>query len=129
MSNLFIRLTHTGIFPGGRPNAGPVLIQDLDVGYEFQHRKVSCYVPFGGHIDIPASSKSLLSFDTGVIFKATTAGLITSKLYFQPDVYSNVTRPAATDFPAGASIWNTDDNALNWSDGAGGWRDYAGNLT
>lgn len=127
--NLFIRCTHTGLFPDGRANTGPVLINDLDVGYEFQWRKVPCYVPVGGHIDIPASSRSLLSFDQGVIAKATTAGLITSKLYLQPEVYDNITRPQATDFPAGTSIWNTDDKALNWSDGAGNWVDYNGIVT
>jgi hypothetical protein len=127
--NLFIRLTHTGVFPGGHPNTGPILIPDLDVGYEYQWRKVKVYVPFGGHIDIPASSRSLLSFDTGAIAKATAGGLINSKLYLQPETYSNLTRPAATDFPAGSSIWNTDDNTLNWSDGAGAWRDQNGVIT
>ena len=136
--NLYIRCTHTGVFPGGRLNISPIYIQDLDVGYEFQWRKVPCYVPrwanpptntVPGFIDIPASSRSLLSFDNGVIFKATAGGLITSKLYLQPEVYSNITRPQATGFPAGCSVWNSDDKALNWSDGAGNWVDYNGIIT
>ncbi len=129
ITNIFIRCTHTGVFEDGRPNANPVLITDLDVGYENQLRKVPVYVPFGGYIDIPASSRSLLSFDIGVIRKFTTAGVITSNLFLQPEVYTNLTRPAATAYPAGVPVWNTDDNTNNWSDGAGNWRDGAGNIT
>ncbi len=127
--NLFIRCTHTGLYADGRTNTGPVQIVDLDVGYENQNRKVPVYVPAGGSIDIPASSRSLLSFDMGSIRKFTTAGVITSALYLQPEVWTNMTRPAATDYPAGTSVWNTDDNALNWSDGAGNWRDSTGIIT
>jgi hypothetical protein len=139
-TNLFIRLTHTGVFPGGRPNQSAILIPDLDVGYEYQWRKVPVYVPFEmpvpafppgtpGFINIPASSRSMLSFDTGAIFKATTAGLLLSKFFLQPEVYSNITRPSAIGYPAGTSIWNTSDNTLNWSDGAGAWRDQNGVIT
>ena len=42
--------------------------------------------------------------------------------------FSNATRPAAADWPLYAAIWNTDDNALNWSDGTA-WRDAAGIVT
>ncbi len=42
--------------------------------------------------------------------------------------YSNALRPAASAFNIGAAIWNTDDNAYNYSDGHS-WRDSAGNLT
>ena len=126
-TNIIIRCNHTGIYADGRTNTNPVLITDLDVGYENQLRKVPCYVPVGGHIDIPASSRSLLSFDIGVIHKFVQAGVITAKLYVQPEVYTNTNRPSASDFPAGVSIWNTDDNTLNWSDGVN-WRDAQGNL-
>jgi hypothetical protein len=43
-------------------------------------------------------------------------------------VYSNATRPAANTFTAGMQIWNTDDNAPNFSDGTN-WRDAAGLVT
>lgn len=43
-------------------------------------------------------------------------------------VYSNTTRPSAALFPAGFQIWNTDDNAPNFSDGTN-WRDAVGILT
>jgi hypothetical protein len=59
---LFIQLFHTGVFPDGRANTNPVQITDLDVGYEYQNRKVPVYVPVGGSIIIPASSRSMLSF-------------------------------------------------------------------
>ncbi len=129
LASLSIRCTHTGLLADGRPNTGPVLIPDLDVGYENQLRKVPCYVPVGGSIDIPASSRALLSFDQGAIKKFSDAGVLTSSLFIQPDVYDNGTRPAAAAYPAGTAVWNTDDNALNWSDGAGNWRDGQGNIT
>lgn len=127
--NLFIRCTHTGVFPGGRANTASVYIPDLDTGKEFQLRKVPVYVPRGGSIDIPASSHSLLSFNNGVIKKFVTAGILQASLFLQPEIYSNGTRPLATAYPAGVSIWNTSDNAPNWSDGAGNWRDGAGVIT
>jgi hypothetical protein len=45
-----------------------------------------------------------------------------------PPSYSNLTRPAASTEDAGFMIWNTDDNAPNFSDGTN-WRDAFGNLT
>lgn len=45
-----------------------------------------------------------------------------------PIVVDNSTRPSASDFEAGAYVWNTDDNAPNWSDGTD-WRDAQGNIT
>ncbi len=45
-----------------------------------------------------------------------------------PAEFSNATRPDAADVPTNTPIWNTDDNALNWSDGVG-WRDASGTAT
>ena len=42
--------------------------------------------------------------------------------------YTDGTRPAATAVPTFSAIWNTTDNAPNWSDGAA-WRDSAGVIT
>lgn len=42
--------------------------------------------------------------------------------------FTDITRPAASAWPIFAAIWNTDDNALNWSDGTA-WRDAAGVVT
>ncbi len=42
--------------------------------------------------------------------------------------YSDATRPAASKFLAGTSIWNTSANCRQWSDGTN-WRDSQGNLT
>jgi len=42
--------------------------------------------------------------------------------------YDNTTRPDASTVVRGTPIFNTDDNAPNWSDGTN-WRDAAGNLT
>ena len=43
-------------------------------------------------------------------------------------VYNNTTRPSAATMKAGSQIWNSDDNAPNYSDGSA-WRDAVGNLT
>jgi len=75
---LVVRLTHTGIFPGGRPNVNPIFIPDLDTGLENQDRKVPVYVPYGGFIDIPLSSRSLLSASSGAIAKFVAAGFLTA---------------------------------------------------
>lgn len=42
--------------------------------------------------------------------------------------YSNATRPAASSVAAFSWIWNTSDNAPNWSDGTN-WRDASGVIT
>lgn len=44
------------------------------------------------------------------------------------ETYTNALRPNADLFKVGQAIWNTDDNALNWSDGTN-WRDAAGVIT
>jgi hypothetical protein len=85
---MYIRCTHTGLYADGRANNNSVLIPDLDVGYEFQTRKVPCYIPRYadpvaktgyGHIDIPASSRSMLSYDNGAIKKWMESGVITAE--------------------------------------------------
>ena len=129
MDSMFLRLTHTGVHADGRPNLNPVLFNDLDTGLEFQHRKVPVYVPVGGSIEIPASTRSLLSYEDGVISRFVTAGVVTAQLFSPPPpVYTNISRPAATEFPEGVMIWNSDDQAPNFSDGAA-WRDATGGLT
>ena len=45
-----------------------------------------------------------------------------------PPVYTNATRPAASSVDEGGMIYNSDDNAPNFSDGTN-WRDAAGNIT
>jgi hypothetical protein len=42
--------------------------------------------------------------------------------------YTNSSRPAASGITAGTAIWNTDDDAPQWSDGTN-WRDGMGNIT
>jgi hypothetical protein len=45
-----------------------------------------------------------------------------------PLSFSDTTRGSAADVPVLSYIWNTDDNALNWSDGTV-WRDATGAVT
>jgi hypothetical protein len=42
--------------------------------------------------------------------------------------FDDAGRPAASAWPLFSPIWNTDDNAPNWSDGTN-WRDAAGTIT
>jgi hypothetical protein len=101
----------------GRPNTNNVLINDLDVGYENQLRKVHCYVPVGGYIDIPGSSRSLLSFDQGTIRKFHDAGVIVAQMFFTPEQFTTLVRPSAAQYPSGGMIWNETEHAPNWADG------------
>jgi hypothetical protein len=45
-----------------------------------------------------------------------------------PLSYDNTSRPNANTVAVFTFIWNTSDNALNWSDGTA-WRDATGNIT
>ncbi|NBR01196.1 MAG: hypothetical protein EBT97_12275 [Actinobacteria bacterium] len=110
-------MTHTGVYADGRPNTSSVLLTDLDVGYENQLRKVTVYVPPGGSIDIPASSRSLLAFYEGVILKFVQAGVVTARLFLVPEDYTTGTLPPASEYPVGTYIWNTTDSQAYWSDG------------
>lgn len=42
--------------------------------------------------------------------------------------FSDASRPLASAWPVFAAIWNTTDNALNWTDGTN-WRDSTGAIT
>lgn len=57
----YLRLTHTG------QNTTFILISDMDTGYENQNRKSPVYVPVGGFIDIPLTSRALYSAMQGSI--------------------------------------------------------------
>lgn len=73
MANLaahVIRLIHTGVYADGRPNTASIYVNDLDEGRDpqtGQHRKVQVYVPANSFVDIPISSRSLLSLADGAI--------------------------------------------------------------
>lgn len=116
-ASLFIRLTHSGLYSDGRPNTSPVQIPDLDVGYENQNRKVPVYVPAGGHIDINASSRSMLSFEQGGILKFTNAGLIESQMFYVPESFTTLDLPDPSHYPVGTFVWNSTENAAYWSNG------------
>lgn len=57
-------------------------------------------------------------------FNATSMGDVAGAL----EVFSNATRPDPSAVPVGHEIWNSDDNAPNYSDGTA-WRDAAGLIT
>lgn len=84
MNPLFVRVTHTGKYQDGRDNPGPIQITDLDTGLENQNRKVPVYVPPGSSIDIPLSSRSMLSLERGALAKFAASGLVDLQLIGNP---------------------------------------------
>ena len=70
----------------------------------------------------------------GVVNNATLTATFESDNYFSVAkgithaVFTNSTRPAPTSVPAGTQIWNSDDNAPNYSDGTA-WRAADGTVT
>lgn len=116
-SALIIRLFHTGQYANGRPNVSSVLVNDLDVGYEQQDRKVAVYVPPLGSIDINASSRSMLSFEQGVIKKFCQVNVLRSKMFYVPEPYPTAGLPSATEYPPGTFVWDTTAKTPTWSDG------------
>lgn len=75
-----IRVTHTGVYEDGRPNTASIFIDDLNEGREFQTRKVQVYVPASQTIDIPFSTRSLLSLAQGDIRGFVERGLLTATM-------------------------------------------------
>jgi hypothetical protein len=71
-----------------------------------------------GYVTIMSSVFGILTANT--IGSYTGGGLI---------VYSNITRPNASTVPKGTEIFNSDDNAPNYSDGVAHWYDASGNIT
>ena len=74
-----------------------------------------------------AESKNIMTEDLGNgNFRQTeTTGMPAVE---SRQVYTDTTRPAATLFLPGTRIWNTDDNAYNYSNGTD-WYDAVGGLT
>lgn len=50
------------------------------------------------------------------------------EIFREMESYSNATRPDASTKSLGTPIWNTDDEAVQYSDGTN-WRDKDGNVT
>lgn len=79
-------------------------------------------------LDMEQPLKSLIQVGTIVLSFAEEDG-DDAQVGTEPHpAFANLTRPLPADWPIFAAIWNTDDNALNWSDGVA-WRDAAGIVT
>ena len=90
---MVIRVIHTGVFGDGRPNPSSIGLYDLDVGEREQTgsiQKVPIYVPFGGFIEVPLSSKSFLSLVRGSLKKFIDGGLITVEQFFRFRDFGNI---------------------------------------
>lgn len=75
-----IKVTHLGVYADGRPNTSSIYIPDLDTSLDglqsMPGHRVPVYVPFGGFISIPLTSRSLFSYTTGALAKLVEAGLV-----------------------------------------------------
>ena len=80
---LIVRCTHTGVFADGRPNLGSVVLYDLDEVTIQKNRTRAVPIPPGESVDIPMSTRALVSWHGGSICEFTKQGLITSELIFQ----------------------------------------------
>jgi hypothetical protein len=84
-----------------------------------------------GWSDLEADSSLRELVETGKVTLSFTketgddAGLFFGRV---PVAYADATRPAAANVPIFSAIWNTDDDALNWSDGTN-WLDATGAIT
>jgi hypothetical protein len=76
LSVLVLRLTHTGKYADGRPCNTSVLITDTDFGFELQTRKTPAYVPVGGSIELPLTSRTLYSLTQGNIAGFVRTGVL-----------------------------------------------------
>ncbi len=74
--------------------------------------------------------ENIVSTDNFTGGKDLTNGVLAGLLQRVPvgAEFTNATRPDPTTVLVGTMIFNTDDNAPNWGDGAE-WRDAAGNIT
>lgn len=76
-----IRLIHTGFYADGRQNVSSIYVNDLDEGRDpqtGQTRKVQVYVPANSFVDIPFSTRSLLSLAGGATKGFIETGQLTA---------------------------------------------------
>lgn len=69
-------------------------------------------------------NESEVAFSAEIAY-ALAQGYITKRSTSDVQIYTNITRPDASLYTVGFAIWNSDDNAYNYSDGVV-WRDAAG---
>jgi hypothetical protein len=78
-----LRVSHTGVYADGRVNEDSVLITDLDDGsgeQRFQNHKVPVYVPVGGSIEIPLTSRAMFSLVQGSLAGLTDEGILSAEV-------------------------------------------------
>lgn len=81
---LAIRITHSGLYQDGRPNLSSFQITDIDHGLDEpqtrQNHRSAVYVPVGGFIELPLTTRVLQSYVAGQISKVAASGLATVSL-------------------------------------------------
>jgi len=93
---LIVRCTHTGVYKDGRPNAGSVTLYDLDEITIQKNRTRTVPIPPGTFVDIPMSTRTLVSYHNGAICKHVKNGEITAEVILQLRDKGNAGGPAGT---------------------------------
>lgn len=76
ISNLTLRLTHTGLYSDGSTNAQGILIDDLNTGGQEQNRKHTVYLPANSVIDLPLTDRVLFSYTQGSLHGYVQSGQV-----------------------------------------------------
>lgn len=75
----FIRVTHNGLYPDGRPNTASILLDDIRyTGQYNQNVKTQVYVRPNSFVDLPVTTDVTFSFEQGAISKFAAAGAVTA---------------------------------------------------
>jgi len=93
---LIVRCTHTGFYKDGRPNPASVTLYDLDEITIQKNRTRAVPVTAGSYVDIPMSTRTLVSYHEGAICKHVKNGEITAEVILQLRDKSNCGGPAGT---------------------------------
>lgn len=116
---MLVKITNIGSDQFHLPAYGSV----LDPGDDIETRRTMV------DVEGDESLKALvLSGDALLAFTAEAGDSIATGFGAAPQSFSSAGRPDASTVPVFTWIYNTDDNAPNWSDGTD-WRDAAGILT
>lgn len=93
---LIVRCRHTGVYADGRPNTGSVTLYDLDEITIQKNRTRYVPIPAGATVDIPMSTRTLVSWHHGDIDKLTRQGLLDSEIILQIRDKGNCGGPTGT---------------------------------
>lgn len=108
-------------------NCSNILIENVDGTIDIVAGATNItIINCSGNINANNNTGLVLINCTGTLVGMDFATIIRSQT--KTGIYANATRPAASSLKLGTQIWNSDDNAPNFSDGTN-WRDATGVIT